>query len=154
MSAGCRLGVMWVCLYMLTAVKMDTYMRKKPFCNTSFTRKQKLPRKWRFEHFLHVYFALNVNLLLCLSNRHAYVFKLRHMRSRNRLWRVKASWSPSLRSERELRSSNRGRTTSSQSLSTPSLQVRKLEDKIKLKSNSMRLHTHSCMIMCNSFLFR
>lgn len=135
--AGCywpiRMQAACVCLYLLTAVRMDTYMKKKPFCNTSFTRKPKLPRKWRFGHFLHMFFAPNVNVLLCLSNRHGYIFKLRHMRSRNRLWRVKASWSPSLRSDREPRSSDRERTTSSPSQSTPSHQVWKLGDKIKLK---------------------
>jgi len=84
-------------------------------------------------------FVPNVNVSLCLPNRRAYIYNLRHMRSRNRLWRVKASWSPSLRSDRELRSSERERTTSSPSQSTPSLQVWKLEDKIKLKQWFFRL---------------
>lgn len=65
---------MCLCLYLLPAVKMDTCMKKKPSCNTSFTRKQKLPRKWRFAHFLQMYFALNVNVLLCLSDTHTHTF--------------------------------------------------------------------------------
>lgn len=64
-SAAWRLGLKCVCLYSLTAVKMDSCMKKKPSCNTSFTIKQTLPRKWRFEHFLQMYFALNMNPLHC-----------------------------------------------------------------------------------------
>ncbi len=52
---------------------MDTCMKKKPSCNTSFTIKQKLPRKWRFELFLQMHLALNMNALHCFFYTHTFL---------------------------------------------------------------------------------
>ncbi len=72
-SAAWRLGLMCVCYICLLQWRWILIWKKKPSCNTSFTTKQKLQRKWRFEHFLQMYFALNVNALHCLFNHtHTY----------------------------------------------------------------------------------